>query len=518
MVTAFFHLRMGVLENIKTAALVLTGRKEHAAKALYSQILSSGSYRGLQNQQWFFENNGGQSFYFKYQSQSAPINAYTLCPVVSNIVNAKATAFVNSELRVNTPEGNEATDAYSLKIKRLLENPNWVQTWEEFAAQVSMYLDLYAWVIIKPEWGPGMAREDTKAMWVIPNEYVEIEEGDKIWFRTNAGKTGIKPVKSVKVRFGTDEPMNIDLETCLVIKGIRANTSSNMFPESPVKSLERNINNIVSALNIKGSVLERGGPQAFVTPAPQTENTDKSIPFMPDDKKAVEAELMTYGLMSRQLKYMVTSRAMEVKRLGLTLRELDLGKAIEEDAMLIADGFQYPKDLNAIAAKGSTFENQDKAERRLYQNAIIPRADNISRKFTAWFADGKPAKAIVYLCFDHVAVLQADKKQEAESTKTMAEGIKMLWEMDLLTLNEALKLAGQKERPGMDKTRSQLANESGVPLAVSLGVGGTESLVSVLQSSLAVEAKALVLEKVFGINPADALAMAQGQQNDSNEQ
>ena len=135
-----------------------------------------------------------------------------------------------------------------------------------------------------------------------------------------------------------------------------------------------------------------------------------SMPMDDDEKKEVQADLKTnYGFREGQSQFMVTRHNINVHNIDQDVRKLGLLNEISSDAMVVSERYGVPEVLTKLYMKGATFENQESAERRMYQNTTIPEENDRWEDINNWLKcrdfgfEYAPT-------FDHIPVLQENKK------------------------------------------------------------------------------------------------------------
>jgi hypothetical protein len=108
--------------------------------------------------------------------------------------------------------------------------------------------------------------------------------------------------------------------------------------------------------------------------------------------------------------------------------------------------------------KGTTYSNQEGAERKFYQDTVVPEADNYTEQMNTML--GTEAFG-VKICYDYewLPVLQMDAKLRSQVRREM--GLAVIYEFmnGVITWNEMKKALGQDTVAGMDLYVYQLPME-----------------------------------------------------------
>ena len=115
----------------------------------------------------------------------------------------------------------------------------------------------------------------------------------------------------------------------------------------------------------------------------------------------------------------------------------DVGKLkvfdeVDHDFRTIANQFNFPPE---ILQTDSTYENKTKALVQLYNEAIIPEANEFLQGLANWMGLDVELKAD----FSHVAALQADLEKRSKSLNWATTSVVKLLEANILSKEEARK-------------------------------------------------------------------------------
>lgn len=475
--------------------------------------INPDSYRGVPDgKQWFLEYGGGSYFYFSYAGHASSLKAYEDCPPVNAIINRKAQAYINGKTWVLNSKGKEAQGEEAKKLRTLLMKPNPIQGWEEFEAQGYIYQQLFGFnllFIVKPA---GFKENiDATSMWNIPPSMIDIEETNKLFYQTDL--KGI--IKQIVLNYKGQRTV-MKQEDLYLIKDFTPRFDSLVIPQSRICALELPINNIIGTYESRNVLINYRGALGILSQDPGNGQYGP-IPMSQEEKELVQQDFRRYGLKNHQWQFIITSASLKWQQMGISTRDLMLFEEIEDDIMRICDSYNYPFQLIS-SAKGTTFSNVNEGKKLLYQDAIIPESTSIYRQWNKIF-NTEQYNLKIDKDYTHIAVLQEDKVQAATARRTLNEALKIEFEMGLITLDDWLVKLGEDPLPnGLGQVRSTDPKNSSVPLAVTIGVGGVQGIISVITASgMSEEARAATLEIVFGLTPADAQRMSAGGQNNNNE-
>lgn len=400
--------------------------------------LDPANYRGLMGE-FFLPGGQGPVEKFIYTDLSCCVGAYEACPPLTAIINKKAAAYTNGKTWVMDMEGKESNTEYANKIRARLAKPNPIQTWKQFEAQQKIFVELFGFSILLPIMPIGYTNViDCSSMWNIPPSMVDIKETNKLFYQTDL--SGM--VDSITLCY-KGEKTDITNKPLFIFKDIIPSFNSMIFPESRVKSNTKPISNIIGALESRGVLIDYRGAQGILS-----SSNDKFgyVPIKPEQKKELQRDFMKYGLRDSQWKYIITSASLNWQQMGIPTKDLMLFEEIAGDVDMLSDSWGYPIDLLA-GSQGKTYNNADAAWAALYQDALIPEAENLYDVWNIVF-DTANNKCKIEKDYSHIAALQADKVEQGRAFQYAAVGLLTLWQQNMITANQYLERCEFDTLPG----------------------------------------------------------------------
>lgn len=473
---------------------------------------SNSSYRGLPSnngKSWWFGGNGNE-IHFSFNSNQDAVNAYTKCSPLNSIINKKAQAHINGLISIVDKEGNEVDNEKVKKIKELMAKPNPLQSQQQFEAQQYIYCQLFGYCPVLQMKPIGFDKpEHTYQMWNIPASMLDIEEVFGLFYNHTD-----KPFKSIKLTYNGEES-ELAIENIFFIKDFSPSFSTMFLPESRIKPLSMEVNNIIGAYESRNVLINYRGALGILSN--DAKDAMGTLPVKKEDKQALQDDFLRYGLSKSQWKFIITSASVKWQQIGVPTKDLMLFEEIEDDIMRICDIYGYQYELLS-STKGVTFANKNEAKKILYQDTIIPESISICEQQTKLFGlDLLGLK--LKKDFSHIPALQEDDVKKSTARLLLNQAKKIEYEAGLITLNNWLQSIGEMPIGEAGDVRATDVKDTNIPLATIIGVGGVQSLVGVLQASgLSDEARSNTLQILFGISPENASLMTTGnnQQNQNN--
>lgn len=413
-----------------------------------SEVVSPLNYRSsgtpLGNSGWFFDSAGasGYDVFFNYGGLGDVVKAYEKCPPVYSIVNKQAYAYINGKTVTVDAKGKVFESAYTKKIKSLLAKPNALQNGKQFEAQAAVYIRLFGYAIILPIKPVGFGNEDAKALWLIPPYMCEFQYAKQTFYNLKQGF-----IASIKMTYG-NEVSYINPDDVIILRDVTPGFDTLFLPNSPIKSIQQNISNLIGNYNSKGMLINYRGALGILS---QEKDPLSNVPMDADTKKELQADFMQYGLRSGQWKFIISNTALKWQQMGIPYRDLMLTEWGEDDTMAICDALNYPYKLLANTAGNSMAGTEAEAYKKmLYQDFVIPFAEMIYEQLTSAFNADKNGCSIAK-DYSHITVIQEDKINAGRARMYLNQGLLIEWENNLITANQWLAMNQLDPIPDGDK-------------------------------------------------------------------
>ena len=424
--------------------------------------------------------------------------AYNICPPVNGIINRKARAFTNGKWWILDKEGDEATGVNVTGLQKLLKKPNPLQSWNQLLSQAKVYEQVFGEVFFFAIIPAGFTdKSKIKALWVVPNWIINVRLTGKHYFQTELAD----------IIEGYDISLNGSITplpdgSVIHIRDINQNSTDVTRGQSRLASLQDPISNIVAAYEARNVLITRKGALGILSN--QTRDAAGAVPLQGEEKKEVQDEFAKYGLGKDQYQVIITNANLRWQPMTFPTRELMLFEEIEDDVRQIADNYDYPMYLLGFKA-GSTFSNVGEAKKSLYQDTIIPEADGWADTFTNFFELDKQGLRLSVF-YDHLEVFQQSEKEKADALLSKVNANLPLLEKNIITLNQFLVNLDFDTR-GTEGDRF-LSEIQSMPLAVKLGVGGTQAMQAIIaDTNIPDNRKRQILIVLFGLAEQDANAI-----------
>lgn len=374
------------------------------------------------------------------------LNCYYENPVVQAIINIKAEAFANIKFKVKDLKTKEEIkledyDVDGGKLRQLLCKPNPLQTGSEWLRQLKVNYEVFGngfvYGMVPNGWEENFTYEDIEVMNNLPPYCISpVLTGN--WLTATKKKEIISRYVLKNLNGKTK-----DLHTNTVMHFNNVNIRFDQdftMGKSDMLALRKPISNIDSAFEARNVLIEKRGALGAWT-SELKDDAMGSIPMNDEQIDTVQKAFGKYGMMHDQHTHIISPMPLKYQKTNLNTKELMLFEEVESDAIAIAVSKGVPELLVKYYVKGGTFENQDASEKRLYDSTIIPEAEDFITNFNSFFNTESLGIQLIG-SYDHLNILQANKKEEAETTDKHSQTAERAFRSGAINYNDYLTAIG----------------------------------------------------------------------------
>lgn len=351
--------------------------------------------------------------------------AYAACSIVMSVILKKINAIKNLRLVAVDATG---ADVGKLDAINTISHPNSYQRIEDFIAYVSLMVNVFGRAYIMKVDSIGV--DGASELFVVPNTCVTANE---------------YALQSISF-----EPYGNVLDYSVTISGLQftvdrdhmfviADSTADMalfgnYGISRMAALQEQINTFMSSYDATHQLMVNRGMLAIIslTTGANEFLRDVTLPQTASEKKNVEEALNKYGILRNKMKYAITNLNAAVHPVSSTIKDLgltDVQKSCKKD---IADMYQVPSVL--LDVEGSTYANAKEAKTILYNDAIIPEANNIFYTLNRIYGF-EGFNVMPY--YDHLELFQEAKREQAAGMTNLVSALTNAVTSGLLTQQEA---------------------------------------------------------------------------------
>jgi phage portal protein BeeE len=150
-----------------------------------------------------------------------------------------------------------------------------------------------------------------------------------------------------------------------------------------------------------------------------------------------------------QWQLIITNAALSYQQMAMPVRDMMLLEMQTADVMTIADAYGYPSVLLANE-KGTTYSNQEGAERKFYQDVIVPECENYTEQLNDMLQLDLKGIGISY-DYTWLPSLQEDEKLKASVRLIQGKAVIQEFQANAITWNEMREGLYLDTVAGMDK-------------------------------------------------------------------
>ena len=374
--------------------------------AVISEIVSTPSFFSMEFLQHFLA--AGVS-----ASDQKFLELYLKVPELQAIINYRGRVFAGMHVKPEDKDGNEK----EIPQLGLFSKPNPLQNFKELAMQYHVLRDIFGNAFIHPVF--GNKKDLTTAIWNLPPANAEvipteaIEEGNQIVF--NMTKLD-EIIKEYVFRY-LNTTINYTPEEIIHFNDNQIQFKDNKYllGDSKIRPLQQPCENILHAYEARG-VLIQNSALGILTNDSRDAITG-TLPLSKPDKEQLQEDYKKYGLTKAKWQMIITNAALKWQSMAVDTGKLKLFEEVDADYRTIANAYSFPPE---ILQTDSTYENKQRAIVQLYQDAIIPEANEFLQGIGNFLQlDNVFLKAD----FSHIAALQADLEKRSRTLNWAATGL-----------------------------------------------------------------------------------------------
>lgn len=358
------------------------------------------------------------------RGKAGQAKAYALCSPLMSVISKKCAAIKNLRLAATTEDGEdiERPDAV-----RTISHPNSVQGIADFVAYIEAMTQIFgkAYIVRMESVGFPEAFE----LFVVPNLCVT---------ENAAISTALSFMPDADIVDYTvticGSSMKIAKEDMFIVRDASYDLNACGGNISRMVSLQKPVNTFVASYEAVHELMINRGMLAIISLTSGSGDIirDSRLPETESEKKNIQQAFRKYGIRSDQFKYAITSMNAAVSPVSSTITDLgltDVQKACKKE---IADIYQVPSVL--LDVEGSTYANAKEAKTILYNDAIIPEANNIFSVLNRIYGF-EDFKVMPY--YDHLELFQESKREQAAGMTNLVNALNNAVSGGLMTTEQA---------------------------------------------------------------------------------
>lgn len=358
------------------------------------------------------------------RGKAGQAKAYALCSPLMSVISKKCAAIKNLRLAATTDDGEdiERPDAV-----RTMSHPNSVQGIADFVAYIEAMTQIFGKAYIVRMESVGVP--EYFELFVVPNLCVTENAAisPTLSFMPDAG------IVDYTVTI-CGSSMKIAKEDMFIVRDASYDLNACGGNISRMVSLQKPVNTFVASYEAVHELMINRGMLAIISLTSGSGDIirDANLPETESEKKNIQQAFRKYGIRADQFKYAITSMNAAVSPVSSTITDLgltDVQKACKKE---IADIYQVPSVL--LDVEGSTYANAKEAKTILYNDAIIPEANNIFSVLNRIYGF-EDFKVMPY--YDHLELFQESKREQAAGMTNLVNALNNAVSGGLMTTEQA---------------------------------------------------------------------------------
>lgn len=349
------------------------------------------------------------------------LELYLGVPELQAIINYRGRVFAGMRVKAVDKEGNEK----DIPQLDLFAQPNPLQNFKEFAMQYHVLRDVFGNDFIHPVFGtdPKM----TQALWNMPPMNAEvIPVSDKLIPFNMTKKEEI--IKRYDFEYNDS---TISYEPGEIIhyndNQVLYDADEWMLGDSKIRPLVQSCENIKLAYEARGVLIQNSALGILTN---ESKDGIGTTPLETKDKEQLQKDYRKYGLKLNKWQMIITNAALKWQSMATDVGKLKLFEEVDADFRSIANAYAFPPE---ILQTDSTYENKEKAITQLYEDAIIPEADEFLQGLRNFLELDFELRAD----FSHIPQLQVNLAERSKSIQLAALGLSKARESNLIQEKEA---------------------------------------------------------------------------------
>lgn len=334
---------------------------------------------------------------------------YVEIPELRAVIDKRATMMSTNEPKLYDSKGELVEKHWLLD---LIEQPNATQSWGDVVYSISVQDALYSNVVA---YCPKRSFNIRNLIVTLPANKVEIVlSGKKL---KQMDKENL--IDRFIFTYDDGSKERIEWEDSLYLT--TADGMNIVKPISRIDSLKFPLSNIQASYKKRNVLLENIGAIGILSA--QQNDLGGAIPMTPEERNKIRQDWFKRS----KDELIITEANVNWQPMSYPTRDLLLFEELTADKMALIDAYGLSYNLFSTE-KGTTFTNVRDSIRMVYTDTIIPETQQLYNNLISQFGLDKEG---YYLeaCFDHLPVLQADQKEQAEVRKINSETMKTLQEI-----------------------------------------------------------------------------------------
>lgn len=370
------------------------------------------------------------------QIQGKEFDIYETTGILQVVLNRKAQMKSSGKWKHFRITNNGPVELENTPILQLLDNPNPLQSKDEYLKQLSIHRDIHGAAYIYALQGSALA-DAPSALWNLLPRLMTIQTTGKLYQQTEM--SGI--IKNFIFDSGGGAEMKFDADEILFRR--LENPSNPILPLSPFVALSMEISNIRAAMGFRNVVLRKKGAIGILSN--QSKDADGAMPLSPEERERIEKQYQKdYGISDKQSQVIITNASMSWEPMIFETDKMKVFEEVDANMRKIIDAYGLNDNIFS-RDKASTFTNVLEGERLAYQDTIIPESADDAKALSEYL--GLTARGeFLELDYSHLPAMKDDEVKKSQILERKARALAILMDNNI-SEEESRMLVGLENQP-----------------------------------------------------------------------
>jgi hypothetical protein len=333
---------------------------------------------------------------------------------------------------------NDEVDYSDADFNRLFSTPNPLQQMKGLVYMAVVYEILCGgefWFYNKPSTlavaVPGTEYKNIIAWWNLASQFVTADHKKNVDPYTTTELSDFIN-KWTEGTYVGSRPREFDAASILPIMHLSMSRPFDFNTRVPlILGAERAIRNLIPVYEARGVIYIKRGALGFVVSKKSDDSGTRAL-TKKEKQEAIDDFQESYGVTNGRSPVAVTGLPVDFIRTAMSIQELQPFDETLADACAIYAVLRVPRHL-VPSKDNSTFANADADLKAFYENVIIPWAKRYAEAWTNYL---KIPRRYICANFDHVPILQMNRKINADTDKVTGDTMLQRWQSGVISLND----------------------------------------------------------------------------------
>ena len=356
-----------------------------------------------------------------------PNELYNTIPQVKAVVDKKALMFSNMDIKlIDSSTGEKVDDP---EFYKLMANPNILQAMNDWLRQYKTQEQVYGNQFMYKNKPSNLIKYPLSLMNISPRYMTPYLTG-KVF-----NQVKIEDVIAFYEYYEDGDKTKKRFETTDILFSRINDIDNPIIGVSPLSNLIYPISNIKAAYEYRNVIMTEKGAIGILSN--ESKDAMGAIPLPPSEKKAIQdSYINNFGAGVGQQRIHITEASLKWQPMTYPTKDLMLFEEVDANTLTIIDSFGL--NVNMFSNKNATYENVKNSIIQVYQDTIIPEADQFTQALGNFIGIEKGKEMLAD--FSHISILQDDENDKTDSLSKKIAAITQLSDKGIISNSTALEV------------------------------------------------------------------------------